>query len=293
MESVLRRFLGKKKIIRISAIGIASICLLGGFSSNTTPSHALYDEYMEANTKITYENEIYVRDFQETITSFSKEVTSAESYLNFISKNEPNKSQEEVIDEVVDTDPLSSDILHEEYVNSLDLSPMTLDELTEKYSCYFDHPGTYFYFREKRTVAPDDYEIIENIVLGEISYCSFEQMVAEASLCINIMEQEDTDMYDLVMRPGVFTPRYAEKTMESTEEVTAAIEAAVFGMDFSIGATAACTYDWMDDYNKSWFDTLYLTTKIEDSSFYCDPENVVEENIYYYSDELCKSTVVN
>lgn len=195
-------------------------------------------------------------------------------------------------EEELDVDPLSN-LKDEYYINNLDLLPMDIDELIDKYSKYFDHPGTPFVFRQKRIISPDDYEIVENIVLGEVSYCSFEQMVAEASLCINIMQQENTDMKDLVMRPGVFSEKYAEKTMESTEEVTAAIEAAVYGLDFSCGATAACTYDWMDDSNKAWFDTLHETVKIEDSSFYCDPDNILSENMYYFSEDSNRVEIFN
>ena len=209
--------------------------------------------------------------------------------------NDDNTDKEDAIiyEETEDEDPLSFDKFYDEYVNPFDIQSPNYDELIAKYAKHFDHPGTPFYIREKRDISYEDYAIIENVVLGEVSFCSFEQMCAEASLCLNLSEQEKKDMYTLVMTPGVFSERYAVKTQETTEEVRLAIEAAMMGFDFSCGATAACTYEWMDKCYQDWFDTLKLTVKIEDSSFYCNPDDVFEFDEYDYSDELQKMVKLN
>ncbi|MBR1883730.1 MAG: hypothetical protein IJ809_02105 [Clostridia bacterium] len=181
-----------------------------------------------------------------------------------------------------------------DYENPNDRIFKEADILMSKYALYLDIPGKPFMVREKRTVSQKDYKIIVNILLGEIANCTFEQVNAEVSMCLNMMDAKGEDMYTLVMTPNVFSERYAYSTGEELpEKAEIALQAALDGLDFSLGATAGCTYDLCSPAGKKWFDKQYRTTKLNVSSFYCGYGEILQLDKYCYSAELGRAIKCN
>ncbi len=203
------------------------------------------------------------------------EVPKASSYITY------DEEDSEKIDD--EEDPLSGDRFDDAYVNKWD-EDNHLQKVMDKYSEYLSKEDVPFIIHPERNYSKCtelDILIIKKIVYSEIGLCSFEQQAATAAMCLNMMEQFDTDMYSLASTPNVFDVSYAEAPWpELTEKNEKAVELALEGIDFSCGGVAFCTYELIDPSTKDWFDSLALTAEINVSTFYNDEET--DKISYYY-----------